>query len=312
MSSPTLVGSTELASRLGHDAYEALRHEHFTALRGAVTKHNGSEVKTTGDGLMLRFDSAASAIACAIAMQQATNGAGGRRVNGLDQPLNWSWPGYMTSLSEAVSDLNDRAAAAVLDQRLRPVASQVYVMAGMVGCSGSYGLWAGKLAACLQHWDDAERHFADALAMNERLGARPYVVRTRRAWALMLLDRNDPSRTDDAARARDLIAAGRAEAEQLGMARELGRRAAAGAHGLTHVMNPRKLLRRLADGNLQNVSFADIPELAEGFGFRVSRISGSHHIFIHATVSELVNLQEGARRSEAVSDSAVVAPRRTL
>ena len=28
-----LVGSTELASRLGHDAYEALRHAHFTALR---------------------------------------------------------------------------------------------------------------------------------------------------------------------------------------------------------------------------------------------------------------------------------------
>ena len=71
-----LVGSAELASRLGHDAYEALRHAHFTALRGAVTKHSGSEVKTTGDGLMLRFDSAASAIACAIAMQQATNGAG--------------------------------------------------------------------------------------------------------------------------------------------------------------------------------------------------------------------------------------------
>src|SRR5262247_589154 len=70
-----LVGSTELASRLGHDAYEALRHAHFTALRGAVTKHNGSEVKTTGDGLMLRFDSAASAIACAVAMQQAIDGA---------------------------------------------------------------------------------------------------------------------------------------------------------------------------------------------------------------------------------------------
>ena len=57
-------------------------------------------------------------------------------------------------------------------------------------------------------------------------------------------------------------------------------------------MNPRKLLRRLADGNLQNVSFADIRKLAEGFGFRLSRISGSHHIFIHANVSELLNLQE--------------------
>jgi hypothetical protein len=76
------------------------------------------------------------------------------------------------------------------------------------------------LAACLGRWDDAERHFTDALAMNERLGARPYIVRTRRAWAAMLLDRNAPG---DAARARDLIAAGRAEAEQLGMARELVR-----------------------------------------------------------------------------------------
>src|SRR5258706_16312573 len=65
-----LVGSTELASRLGHDAYEALRQEHFNALRRAVAKHGGTEVKTTGDGLMLRFDSAASAIACAVAMQQ--------------------------------------------------------------------------------------------------------------------------------------------------------------------------------------------------------------------------------------------------
>jgi len=45
-------------------------------------------------------------------------------------------------------------------------------------------------------------------------------VRTRRAWAAMLRDRNAPG---DAARARELIAAGRAEAEQLGMARELVR-----------------------------------------------------------------------------------------
>src|SRR5215468_1373806 len=69
-----LVGSTELANRLGHDAYEALRHEHFTALRTALAKHNGTEVKTTGDGLMLRFDSAASAITCAVAMQQTVAG----------------------------------------------------------------------------------------------------------------------------------------------------------------------------------------------------------------------------------------------
>ena len=49
-----LVGSTELASRLGHDAYEALRQGHFAALRTAVAQHGGSEVKTTGDGLRQR------------------------------------------------------------------------------------------------------------------------------------------------------------------------------------------------------------------------------------------------------------------
>ena len=86
----------------------------------------------------------------------------------------------------------------MLYERLRPVARQVYVLAGMLGCAGSYGLYAGMLAACLHRWDDAERHFADALAMNERLGARPYVVRTRRAWASMLLDRNAAAATPPA------------------------------------------------------------------------------------------------------------------
>ena len=49
-----LVGSTELASRLGHDAYEALRHAHFTALRAAVAKHSG----TRGEDHRRRLDAA--------------------------------------------------------------------------------------------------------------------------------------------------------------------------------------------------------------------------------------------------------------
>ena len=32
--------------------------------------------------------------------------------------------------------------------------------------------------------------------------------------------------------------------------------------------------------------------LVEAFGFRLSRSSGSHHIFVHPVVTELVNLQE--------------------
>jgi predicted RNA binding protein YcfA (HicA-like mRNA interferase family) len=32
--------------------------------------------------------------------------------------------------------------------------------------------------------------------------------------------------------------------------------------------------------------------MVEGFGFRLIRTSGSHHIFTHPTILELVNLQE--------------------
>ena len=135
-------------------------------------------------------------------------------------PVNWMWTGYMVNLSDAVCYVRDASAAAVVYAALLPVAGQVDVYALCVACGGSFAHSCGMLAACLGRWDDAERHFADALAMNERLGARPYVVRTRRAWAEMLLDRNAPG---DAERARELIAAGRAEAEQLGMARELVR-----------------------------------------------------------------------------------------
>ena len=57
-------------------------------------------------------------------------------------------------------------------------------------------------------------------------------------------------------------------------------------------MNRRRLLRRLSQGALQNVRFRDFVDLVEGFGFRLSRVRGSHHIFVHSAVAELVNLQD--------------------
>jgi predicted RNA binding protein YcfA (HicA-like mRNA interferase family) len=60
----------------------------------------------------------------------------------------------------------------------------------------------------------------------------------------------------------------------------------------TPKMNRRKLLKRLALGNLQNVSFADFVQLVQGFGFSLLRVRGSHHIFDRPDVDELVNIQE--------------------
>lgn len=56
-------------------------------------------------------------------------------------------------------------------------------------------------------------------------------------------------------------------------------------------MKKRKILEKVLAGS-KNVRFREMIALAEGFGFRLSRISGSHHIFIHPEVREMVNLQE--------------------
>ena len=56
-------------------------------------------------------------------------------------------------------------------------------------------------------------------------------------------------------------------------------------------MKPRKTLERILSGS-RNVSFADMRRLIEAFGFRLSRVNGSHHIFQHPDIAELVNLQD--------------------
>jgi class 3 adenylate cyclase len=65
-----LVGSTGLESRIGPGAADELRTEHFGLIRSALGEKGGREVKNTGDGLMVAFDSAADAVACAVAVQQ--------------------------------------------------------------------------------------------------------------------------------------------------------------------------------------------------------------------------------------------------
>ena len=71
-----LVGSTSLFERQGDERADAIRREHFAALRRAVDGHGGREVKSTGDGLMVAFSSAVAAVRCAVDMQRATAAIG--------------------------------------------------------------------------------------------------------------------------------------------------------------------------------------------------------------------------------------------
>lgn len=62
--------------------------------------------------------------------------------------------------------------------------------------------------------------------------------------------------------------------------------------GGLETLNRRKLLSKLSSGSVRNVRFADLVDLAEGLGFHLARVSGSHHIFKHTEIPELINLQD--------------------
>ena len=78
-----LVGSTELRRTLGDDRADALRHEHDALVRAAIEEHHGTEVKSTGDGVMAVFASAGEAVAGAAAMQRAIDRFNRRAANPL-------------------------------------------------------------------------------------------------------------------------------------------------------------------------------------------------------------------------------------
>ena len=73
-----LVNSTELLQRVGDEKAQHIFQAHHRMLKDAVAANGGHEVKWLGDGLMVAFPSAANAVRCAIAMQQAAR----RRVAG--------------------------------------------------------------------------------------------------------------------------------------------------------------------------------------------------------------------------------------
>jgi tetratricopeptide (TPR) repeat protein len=134
---------------------------------------------------------------------------------GLDAfPRDANWLIAMTLLAEVCAAVGDPLRAEELYVRLAPFANRNVVVGRAASCNGSASRPLGQLAAAIGDWDRAEEHFADALAMHERMGARPWTVRTQLAQAEMLLARR---RRGDLVRARGILAAAGATASALGM-----------------------------------------------------------------------------------------------
>lgn len=55
-------------------------------------------------------------------------------------------------------------------------------------------------------------------------------------------------------------------------------------------LNPKKLLKKVLNSKT-NVRFQEFVSLVEAFGFQLSRINGSHHIFVHLQSRQSINIQ---------------------
>jgi tetratricopeptide (TPR) repeat protein len=63
------------------------------------------------------------------------------------------------------------------------------MVVGWVGAAGAVSRSLALLAATMHRWEDAERHFEDALRTNARLGDEPWLAHTRAQYGAVLLAR---------------------------------------------------------------------------------------------------------------------------
>lgn len=117
-------------------------------------------------------------------------------------------------LAEACHMLGDAQRAALLYQFMLPYAERNIVVATSAICYGPAARYLGLLATTLARWEDAARHFADALAMSKRMGARPWAAHTQHDYARMLLARNQAG---DQEKAMELLDLALSTAQELGM-----------------------------------------------------------------------------------------------
>jgi DNA-binding NarL/FixJ family response regulator len=142
----------------------------------------------------------------------------GRGFADLRRDSNWLYT--VMYLAEACVLLRDTRRAAMLHELLLPFAARNIVQSRpRTLCFGATARYLGLLAATLGHWDAAARHFEDALAMNARMGSRPYVAQTQYDYAAMLLRSPKSEVRGSKSKIPELLDRALATARELGVTR---------------------------------------------------------------------------------------------
>jgi tetratricopeptide (TPR) repeat protein len=128
-------------------------------------------------------------------------------------PFDEEWQVSQCFLAEAAAHIGDRDHAGTLYGLLLPYADRVAMSYPEVSL-GSVSRFLGILACTTDHYHQAAGHFEDAVAMNERIGARPWLARTQDDYGHLLLRRGEPGDTE---RAESLLDGARRAYRELGI-----------------------------------------------------------------------------------------------
>jgi eukaryotic-like serine/threonine-protein kinase len=128
-------------------------------------------------------------------------------------PFDETWLTGAGMLAETARALGHTQGASVLYERLLPYGDRVAICYPDVSI-GAVSLYLGMLAETISRRDDAIRHFEEAIAMNGRIGARPWLAHARRDLGALLLAHGLPEHAD---RGRLLVSQALATYRELGM-----------------------------------------------------------------------------------------------
>jgi class 3 adenylate cyclase len=137
-----------------------------------------------------------------------------------DLPRDANWLIGIYLLTELCDTLGDSARAGVLYDLLLPYARRNILTGTPALCTGSASRQLGMMAALMGRYDDAERHFEEALPFDKKMNARPWVAHTQYQYAKMLVARDAPG---DRPKALALLQEALATAQELGMVKIIER-----------------------------------------------------------------------------------------
>jgi tetratricopeptide (TPR) repeat protein len=199
-------------------------------------------------------------------------------------PMTNEWLFSLGFLADTACALSDAERAAVLYELLLPYTAHNASTADYIA-TGSVARPLGVASSAASQWAEAESHFENALEMNSRMGARPWVAWTACDWAEMLLRRDGPGDRD---RAAGLLIETVETADALGMTPLRHRAAALSNGGEGPLAEPRgtvatpSVFRR--DGEYWSIAYErDVFRLKDSKGLRyLARLLGKPGRELHA------------------------------